>query len=98
PEHMISKAPSAELSLGQKDEDTLPPYPVLDGILLRLIEQKMSVDDVVKDDFDRETVVNMLRMITRAEYKRRQASPGVKLTGMSFGRDWRYPITNRFKN
>lgn len=98
PARMIEKAPSAELKPGQKDQDTLPPYAVLDGILQGLVEQKLGVDAVVALGYARDTVVKVLRMLTRAEYKRRQSPPGVKVTGMSFGKDWRYPITNRFKN
>ena len=97
PERMITKPPSAELKPGQKDEDSLPPYAVLDAILLRLIEYQQGIGDVVAAGFDRTIVENVSRMLTRAEYKRRQSSPGVKITGMSFGRDRRYPITNGFK-
>ena len=98
PERIITKAPSAELKPGQKDEDNLPPYDVLDGILSGLIEQRMSASLVVEQDYPRETVLRVLKMVTRAEYKRRQSPPGVKVTSMAFGRDWRYPITNRYKN
>lgn len=98
PLRMITKPPSAELKHNQKDQDTLPPYDVLDAILHALVEERLGVDDVVARGHARDVVVKVLRMLTRAEYKRRQAPPGVKITGMSFGKDWRYPITNRFRN
>jgi NAD+ synthase len=97
PERVITKAPSAELKPNQKDEDSLPPYKVLDGILECLIEHEMRLDDIVAKGFDRATVLRVWQMLDRAEYKRRQAPPGVKITRRSFGRDRRYPITNGFK-
>ncbi|HTH17079.1 MAG TPA: NAD+ synthase [Magnetospirillum sp.] len=96
PERVITKPPSAELKPDQKDQDTLPPYDVLDGILHCLIEGELSVDDTVAKGYDEATVRRVWRMLDRAEYKRRQAPPGVKITGRSFGRDRRYPITNGF--
>ena len=81
----------------QKDEDSLPPYAILDGILECLIEREMKLDDIVAKGFDRATVLRVWQMLDRAEYKRRQAPPGVKITRRSFGRDRRYPITNGFK-
>jgi NAD+ synthase len=96
PERVITKPPTAELKPGQTDQDTLPPYDVLDGILGRLIEDEASLDEVVVEGFDCETVRRVWRMIDRAEYKRRQAPPGVKITRRAFGRDRRYPITNGF--
>lgn len=98
PERVITKPPSAELKPDQMDQDSLPPYDVLDGILSGLIEQRMSASLVVEQGYSRETVLRVLKMVTRAEYKRRQSPPGVKVTSMAFGRDWRYPITNRYKN
>lgn len=98
PERMITKAPSAELKPDQKDQDSLPPYEILDAILHGLVEERLSVDAVVARGFSRETVVKTLRMLVASEYKRRQAPPGVKLSSMSFGKDWRYPVTNRFRN
>jgi NAD+ synthase len=97
PERVITKPPSAELKPNQKDEDSLPPYAVLDGILECLIEHEMRLDDIVAKGFDRATVLRVWQMLDRAEYKRRQAPPGVKITRRSFGRDRRYPITNGFK-
>lgn len=96
PERMITKPPSAELKPDQKDEDSLPPYPVLDAILHGLIEQRKGIADLVAEGHGRETVERIARMIYVAEYKRRQSPPGVKISGMSFGRDRRYPITNRW--
>jgi NAD+ synthase len=96
PQRVLTKPPSAELKHDQTDQDSLPPYDVLDGILECLIEHEMAVRDIVAKGYDRETVERVWRMLDRAEYKRRQAPPGVKLTGRSFGRERRYPITNGF--
>ncbi len=96
PPRSISKAPSAELAPGQKDEDQLPPYEVLDGILVRHIEERMSAEDIVADGFDLSMVTRILKMVRMSEYKRRQSCPGVKLSAMLFGRDRRYPLTNKF--
>jgi NAD+ synthase len=98
PERMITKPPSAELKADQKDEDSLPPYDVLDAILLQMIEYQQSVDAIVAQGFEREVVEFISKMLYTAEFKRRQAPPGVKITEMSFGRDRRYPITNKFKD
>ena len=98
PEGIITRPPSAELRPDQKDEDSLPPYPVLDGILLGLVEHEKSVDQLVHEGFERETVVRIERLLNLAEYKRRQAPPGVKLGTRNFGRDRRYPITNAFRS
>lgn len=96
PERVISKPPSAELKPDQKDQDTLPPYDVLDGVLSCLIEDEDSVEATVAKGYDEAMVRRVWRMLDRAEYKRRQAPPGVKITGRSFGKDRRYPITNGF--
>jgi NAD+ synthase len=96
PRRVIDKPPSAELKEGQTDQDSLPPYDVLDGILAGLVEGERSVDDLVEAGFDRATIVRVWQMLDRAEYKRRQAPPGVKITARAFGRDRRYPITNGF--
>jgi NAD+ synthase len=96
PERVITKPPSAELKHDQTDQDSLPPYEVLDAILTGLIEGERSVDDLVEQGFARETVVRVWKMLDRAEYKRRQAPPGVKITPRAFGRDRRYPITNGY--
>lgn len=96
PERVITKPPSAELKPDQKDQDTLPPYEVLDAILAGLVEQEKGVDALVAEGHDRATVLRVWRMLDRAEYKRRQAPPGVKITPRAFGRDRRYPLTNGF--
>jgi NAD+ synthase len=98
PQRVLDKPPSAELRQDQKDEDALPPYDRLDGILERLVEREQSVADTVAAGFDRETVLRVDRMVHLAEYKRRQAPPGVKVTLKNFGRDRRYPITNGFRD
>jgi len=96
PERVISKPPSAELKPDQTDQDSLPPYDVLDGILQDLIEGEKSLAEMVKSGHDETTVRRVWKMLDRAEYKRRQAPPGVKITRRAFGRDRRYPITNGF--
>ena len=98
PQNILDKPPSAELRPDQKDEDSLPPYPVLDKILLGLVEHEESVEQLVADGFDRDTVVRIERLLHLAEYKRRQAPPGVKLGSRNFGRDRRYPITHKFRS
>jgi NAD+ synthase len=98
PEMIFKRAPSAELKADQTDQDTLPPYPVLDAILHAFIEDDRSVDQVAAMGFDPKTVARVERMIYVAEYKRRQAPPGVKVTRRLFGRDRRYPITNAFRD
>ncbi|RMD63073.1 MAG: NAD+ synthase, partial [Alphaproteobacteria bacterium] len=97
PERILTKAPSAELKPHQTDQDTLPPYETLDAILECLIEDEMSIDEIVARGHDHDTVARVWRMLDGAEYKRRQACPGVKITRRAFGRDRRYPITNAFK-
>jgi NAD+ synthase (glutamine-hydrolysing) len=96
PQSVLDKPPSAELRPGQLDIDSLPPYDVLDPILERYIEDDASADEIVAQGFDRETVERVIRMVDGSEYKRRQAAPGPKVTGRSFGKDRRLPITNRF--
>ena len=97
PERIITKPPSAELKPDQTDQDSLPPYDDLDEILGCLIEGEMGVEEIVARGFERATVTRVWRMLDGAEYKRRQAPPGVKITTRAFGRDRRYPITNAFK-
>lgn len=98
PERIITKAPSAELRENQTDQDSLPPYEVLDAILEGLVENEMRVSDLVAKGFDLETVKKIERLLYGAEYKRRQSAPGVKVTLKNFGRDRRYPIVNRFRD
>jgi NAD+ synthase len=95
-ENVLTRAPSAELRENQTDQDTLPPYDVLDQILERLVEREEPLATIIAAGFDRETVMKIERMLNLAEYKRRQAAPGVKVTLKNFGRDRRYPITSRF--
>ena len=97
PENVITKPPSAELRPDQKDEDSLPPYPVLDTILEAYIERDASVEEIVAADNDRGTVQQVVDLVDQAEYKRRQAAPGPKVTTKAFGRDRRLPITNRWR-
>lgn len=98
PQNIIDKAPSAELRPDQKDQDSLPPYPVLDDILECLVEKEMGVEEIVARGHDVETVHRVEHLLYLAEYKRRQSAPGVKITKKNFGRDRRYPITNRFRD
>ncbi len=98
PERVITKKPSAELKPDQFDEDSLPPYDVLDDILMSLIEGERAVVDIVAKGHDPAVVRRVWHMLDRAEYKRRQAPPGVKISSRAFGRDRRYPITNGFTN
>ncbi|MFN3748914.1 MAG: NAD+ synthase [Sphingorhabdus sp.] len=98
PDAIITRPPSAELRPDQKDSDSLPDYPVLDDILLGLVEQELSVDEVTARGHPREVVERIERLLYIAEYKRRQAPPGVKLGSRNFGRDRRYPITNAFRS
>jgi NAD+ synthase len=98
PERIITRAPTAELRENQTDQDSLPPYDALDQILERLVEREQAIASIVAEGFDRETVMKVARMLDLAEYKRRQAAPGVKVTLRNFGRDRRYPIVNRFRD
>jgi NAD+ synthase len=97
PESVLTKDPSAELKPGQRDVDSLPPYPVLDDILNCLVELEMPVPEIVARGHAPELVQKVERMLYLAEYKRRQAAPGTKITANNFGRDRRYPITNKFR-
>jgi NAD+ synthase (glutamine-hydrolysing) len=96
PESVIRRAPSAELRPNQTDQDTLPPYEMLDAILEAYVEEDRSLGDIVALGYDEATVRQVITMVDRNEYKRRQAPPGVKITSRAFGRDWRLPISNRF--
>ena len=98
PERIITKAPSAELRPDQTDQDSLPEYDVLDGILRGLVEDEKSISQIVAEGYDVATVARIEHLLYIAEYKRRQSAPGVKLTSRNFGRDRRYPITNRFRD
>ncbi len=98
PERVITRPPSAELAPDQKDEDSLPPYDVLDPILARYIELDQSPEDIIAAGFDSQVVYRVAAMVDQNEYKRRQAAPGVRITRRAFGRDRRYPITSRFRS
>jgi NAD+ synthase len=98
PVNIITRPPTAELRENQTDQDSLPPYDTLDGILERLVEREQPLADIVAAGFDREVVARIDRLLNIAEYKRRQAAPGVKVTRRNFGRDRRYPITNKFRD
>ena len=97
PARVIERPPSAELRPDQKDSDSLPPYEVLDPILECFIEDDLSVDEICAKGFERATVVRVLDLVKRNEYKRRQAPPGVRVSRRAFGRDWRYPITSGYR-
>jgi NAD+ synthase (glutamine-hydrolysing) len=96
PQSIIDRPPSAELRSDQQDSDSLPPYDELDPLLELLVEDDASVDDCVAAGFDRDLVVRIRRLVDRAEYKRRQAPPGIRVTSKAFGRDRRVPITNGY--
>ena len=98
PQRIIDKPPSAELREDQKDEDSLPPYPVLDDILEGLVEHEQSAEEIIARGHDRDVVKRIEHLLYIAEYKRRQAAPGVKIGRKNFGRDRRYPITNGFRD
>ena len=97
PENSITKPPSAELSLNQKDTDSLPSYEILDEILYYLIEKEFSLEAICKKGFKSSVVKKIRNLLVKSEYKRRQAPPGVKISVRSFGKERRYPITNQFK-
>jgi NAD+ synthase len=98
PQNIIVRPPTAELRENQKDEDSLPPYGVLDPILERLVEREEPISAIIEAGFDRDIVMRVDRLLNLAEYKRRQAAPGVKVALRNFGRGRRYPITNRFRD
>lgn len=97
PARVIAREPSAELRAEQKDSDSLPSYDILDPILEAFIENDLSVEEIVALGFERDTVIRILEMVKRNEYKRRQAPPGIRISSRAFGRDWRYPITSGYR-
>jgi NAD+ synthase len=97
PENIIAKAPTAELRENQTDQDSLPPYEVLDDILEGLVDRELSLAQIVARGHSPEIVAKIERLLYLAEYKRRQSAPGVKITSRHFGRDRRYPIINKFR-
>jgi NAD+ synthase (glutamine-hydrolysing) len=98
PQRVLTRAPSAELRANQTDADSLPPYEVMDPILDALMIENRSVEDIAAAGFDPQVVARVLEMVRRAEYKRRQAAPGVRISSRAFGRDWRYPITSGYRH
>jgi NAD+ synthase (glutamine-hydrolysing) len=98
PRRVIERPPSAELAPDQKDEDSLPPYAVLDPILERYIERDQSIEEIAAAGFDADLAVRIANLVDRNEYKRRQAPPGIRITQRAFGRDRRYPITSGYAN
>lgn len=98
PLRVLTKAPTAELKPDQKDQDTLPPYELLDPILKAYIEENMGLEDIAAMGFDVAMVRKVIRMVDSSEYKRRQAPPGIKITSRALGKDWRMPITNRYES
>ncbi len=97
PKRVLERAPTAELRPDQKDEDSLPPYSILDPILKAYVEEDRALEDIVAMGFDRETVSRVMAMVDRSEYKRRQAPLGIKITHRAFGKDRRMPITNGYR-
>jgi NAD+ synthase (glutamine-hydrolysing) len=97
PERIITRPPSAELRPDQKDQDSLPPYEVLDEIVSRFMENDQSSEEIISAGFARADVEKVTRLIRINEYKRRQSPVGIRITHRSFGKDWRYPITNKFR-
>ena len=96
PERIITRPPSAELRPDQTDQDSLPPYDILDGILARYMEDDEGIDEIIAAGYERAVVERVARLIKINEYKRRQAPVGIRVTHRSFGKDWRYPITSKF--
>lgn len=97
PERVITRPPSAELAPDQVDEDSLPPYEILDAILERYVEKDQSADEIMAAGFSREHVARAIDLVDKNEYKRRQSPPGIRITARAFGRDRRYPITSGYK-
>jgi NAD+ synthase (glutamine-hydrolysing) len=97
PERILTRAPSAELRPDQKDQDSLPPYEVLDAIMQMYMEENLSIGEIERAGYQKEDIERITRLIKINEYKRRQAPVGIRVTHRAFGRDWRYPITSRFR-
>jgi NAD+ synthetase len=98
PQRVIDRAPSAELRANQTDQDTLPPYPVLDAIMEAYVEDDLSPLEIIGKGYGRADVEKVVRMVRASEYKRRQAPIGIRITPRGFGKDWRFPITNWFRH
>ena len=97
PQRILTRAPSAELRPDQTDQDSLPPYEVLDAIMQQFMEENRSIDEIIAAGFRPEDVRRVTHLIKINEYKRRQSPVGIRVTHRAFGRDWRYPITSKFK-
>ena len=97
PEHVLTKPPSAELRPDQRDDQSLPPYELLDAIIERYVEDDRTARQIIGEGFDPDVVARIVRLIDLAEYKRRQTPPGIRISEKAFGRDRRLPITNRFR-
>ena len=97
PQRVIDRPPSAELRSDQKDQDSLPPYDVLDAIMAAYVEQDQSPRDIIAQGYARADVERVVRLLRVSEYKRRQSPVGIRVTARGFGKDWRYPITNKFR-
>jgi NAD+ synthase (glutamine-hydrolysing) len=97
PERILTRPPSAELRPDQTDQDSLPPYEVLDGIMQMYMEDNLSIADILEAGYRKEDADRILHLIKINEYKRRQAPIGIRITHRAFGRDWRYPITSKFR-
>ncbi len=97
PRSVLKRAPSAELRFDQKDQDSLPPYPLLDGLLELYVESHRGLKDMVGVSKDPKIAQKVVELVDNSEYKRRQAPPGVKISRRAFGKDWRLPLTNRYK-
>jgi NAD+ synthetase len=97
PDRVLTRPPSAELRPDQKDQDSLPPYDVLDAIVERYVEQDRSIEDIVREGYPRSDVERVVKLLHISEYKRRQAPVGIRITPRGFGKDWRFPITNKFR-
>ena len=98
PERIISRPPSAELAPNQRDQDTLPPYDVLDKILDAYLNQSLSTKDIIALGFEQATVEKVVKLVHQSEYKRRQSVIGPRINHKSFGKDWRYPLTNKYRH
>lgn len=98
PKNVFFKAPSAELKPNQKDEDSLPPYPILDPILQAYVEEDKGVEEIAKLGFKESIIKEVIQMVDRNEYKRRQSPPGIKITQRALGKDRRLPVTNKYRN
>jgi len=98
PQRVIDRAPSAELRANQTDQDTLPQYPVLDAIMEAYVEDDLSPLEIIGKGYGRADVEKVVRMVRGSEYKRRQAPIGIRITPRGFGKDWRFPITNKFRH